>query len=58
MELIFDLNVLLRRDSEWDDTNAKSLLKFAEQHKFKIGWQLGNGNEIYYNTHYIKHHFY
>jgi hypothetical protein len=43
MKLLFDLNVLLRKGNEWDDTNAHQLIKFADKNNFKIAWQLGNG---------------
>jgi hypothetical protein len=43
MDLIFDLNALLRDGKKWDDTNAKELIAFANKHNLKISWQLGNG---------------
>jgi hypothetical protein len=43
MDLIFDLNALLRSGKDWDDKNAIELLNFANSHNLKISWQLGNG---------------
>lgn len=44
MDLIFDLNALLRSGKDWDDTNAIELLNFASSHNLKISWELGNGS--------------
>lgn len=43
---MFDLNVLLRKNSSWDSTNARKLMDFIIFHNFyrDINFQLGNGN--------------
>jgi len=43
-QLIFDLNVLLRKEGfEWDTSNARLLLTYAEERNFSnISWELGN----------------
>ncbi|KAJ1524818.1 hypothetical protein ONE63_009688 [Megalurothrips usitatus] len=43
MNLLFDLNVLLRRPSgKWDPTNALKLIKFSQKNNLTLDWQLGN----------------
>jgi hypothetical protein len=43
LQLLFDLNVLLRNGTEWDSSNARLLLDFSDKLRFNISWQLGNG---------------
>ncbi|KAJ9597244.1 hypothetical protein L9F63_011918 [Diploptera punctata] len=42
LHLLFDLNVLLRTDSQWNDSNARVLLNFSDKRDYIINWQLGN----------------
>ncbi|XP_021921149.1 heparanase-like isoform X2 [Zootermopsis nevadensis] len=42
LQLLFDLNVLLRNGTEWDSSNARLLLDFSDKLNFDISWQLGN----------------
>ncbi|KAL5017992.1 hypothetical protein ScPMuIL_003714 [Solemya velum] len=43
-EMIFDLNVLIRKNGHWDPSNAISLLKYSASKGYKItGFELGNG---------------
>lgn len=43
LDLLFDLNVLLRNGTQWDSSNARVLLEYSDRHRFNISWQLGNG---------------
>jgi nicotinamide riboside kinase len=43
LDLLFDLNVLLRNGTQWDSSNARLLLEYSNRHRFNISWQLGNG---------------
>jgi heparanase 1 len=43
LDLLFDLNVLLRNGTRWDSSNARLLLEYSDRRRFSIGWQLGNG---------------
>ncbi|XP_065342829.1 heparanase-like [Cloeon dipterum] len=47
MDMIFDLNALLRKGEDWDDTNAKELLDYASKQELKLHWQLGNEPNAY-----------
>ncbi|XP_059468626.1 heparanase-like [Neocloeon triangulifer] len=47
MDMIFDLNALLRNGKVWDDTNAKELLAYANGLNLKLNWQLGNEPNAY-----------
>ncbi|XP_072020825.1 heparanase-like [Amphiura filiformis] len=50
-DVLFDLNMLLRRGSKWDSTNAELLMQYTKKKGFQIaGWQLGN------EPNHIKHH--
>ncbi|CAG9781724.1 unnamed protein product [Diatraea saccharalis] len=42
IKLMFTLNLLLRDHHAWDERNARELIKFSNQNKFDIDWQLGN----------------
>ncbi|XP_063237070.1 heparanase-like isoform X1 [Bacillus rossius redtenbacheri] len=42
VQLLFDLNALLRNGDNWDPTNAKQLLDFSDEHNLSATWQLGN----------------
>ena len=42
-QMMFDLNVLLRRDSVWDSRNARTLLNYTINKGYSINLQLGNG---------------
>ncbi|XP_069687976.1 heparanase-like isoform X2 [Periplaneta americana] len=42
LELLFDLNVLLRNQSQWDSSNARQLIEFSDKFGFNVSWQLGN----------------
>ncbi|XP_077534533.1 heparanase [Haemaphysalis longicornis] len=44
-ELLFSLNGLNRRSGAWDSSNAVRLLRFSDQLKFRVHWQLGSGLE-------------
>ncbi|KAK7792194.1 hypothetical protein R5R35_005148 [Gryllus longicercus] len=42
LQIVFDLNVLLRNHDKWDSSNALDLLQFSSQFDHNIVWQLGN----------------
>ena len=43
-DMLFDLNMLLRRGGSWDPTNAKALMAYTKMKGYQIaGWELGNG---------------
>lgn len=42
-EITFGLNVLLRRDDDWDTANAAQLLSYTHSKGYKVNWELGNG---------------
>lgn len=43
-DLIFDLNVLLRNNGNWDPTNAVKLMNYTVSKGYRMaGWELGNG---------------
>jgi hypothetical protein len=46
LDLLFDLNVLLRNGTQWDSSNARMLLEYSDRHRFNISWQLGNGTYL------------
>ncbi|XP_021350709.1 heparanase-like isoform X1 [Mizuhopecten yessoensis] len=42
-DFLFDLNVFLRKDGQWDSDNAKLLLKYTASKGYRLaGWELGN----------------
>lgn len=43
LDLIFDLNVLIRFNNSWNPTNAEEILKYSEDIACNTTWQLGNG---------------
>lgn len=42
LNLIYDLNVLLRNASGWNSSNAQALLNFSAKNGFQLNFQLGN----------------
>ena len=42
-KIVFTLNVQLRNYTEWDVSNAASLIDYTEQRGYKTSWALGNG---------------
>ncbi|KAH0615807.1 hypothetical protein JD844_026342 [Phrynosoma platyrhinos] len=43
LHLIFGLNALLRNgNSQWDSTNAKLILNYADSQNYRMSWELGN----------------
>ncbi|XP_050397952.2 heparanase isoform X2 [Patella vulgata] len=52
--LIFDFNVFLRKNGQWDPTNAKELLRYTVLKGYKpAGYELGNEpNSFYHNFHF------
>ncbi|XP_046383597.1 heparanase-like isoform X2 [Ischnura elegans] len=42
LDLIFDVNVLLRNGKHWDPTNAIKLINYSRDHELSLSWQLGN----------------
>ncbi|XP_020844092.1 heparanase [Phascolarctos cinereus] len=43
LQLIFGVNALIRKSNlQWDDSNAKLLLKYCTSQKYDISWELGN----------------
>lgn len=53
-EMIFDLNLLNRKNGEWNSTNAESLLRYAAIKGYKFNVELGNGKEGY--EHFANRH--
>ncbi|KAK6174483.1 hypothetical protein SNE40_017751 [Patella caerulea] len=53
-DLIFDFNVFLRKNGQWDPTNAIELLKYTVKQGYKpAGYELGNEpNSYYHNFHF------
>jgi hypothetical protein len=43
--LLFDLNVLLRKGDDWDASNAIKLMKYSIEHNYtwNLNFELGNG---------------
>lgn len=50
LKLLFSLNVLLRNETGWIDTNAKELISFTKFNNFKVDWQLGNEPNSFTHT--------
>jgi hypothetical protein len=46
LDLLFDLNVLLRNGTRWDSSNARLLLEYSDRLGFNVSWQLGNGKSL------------
>ncbi|KAK6174478.1 hypothetical protein SNE40_017748 [Patella caerulea] len=47
-DLIFDLNVFLRKDGHWDPTNAIELLKYTIEKGYRLtGFELGNELDVF-----------
>ncbi|KAG8234047.1 hypothetical protein J437_LFUL014772 [Ladona fulva] len=42
LDLLFDLNVLLRKGGNWDPSNAIELIQFSKRNNLNLSWQLGN----------------
>ncbi|XP_053114537.1 heparanase isoform X2 [Hemicordylus capensis] len=40
--LIFGLNALLRKDSQWNSSNAQLVLDYANSQNYNMSWELGN----------------
>jgi hypothetical protein len=53
LQLLFDLNVLLRNGTEWDSSNARQLLDFSDKHRYNISWQLGNGTVLLWSLYFV-----
>uniref|UniRef100_A0A3Q2XZT2 Heparanase n=1 Tax=Hippocampus comes TaxID=109280 RepID=A0A3Q2XZT2_HIPCM len=44
LDLIFGLNALLRNDdNSWNSSNAQALLRYCEERRYRLSWELGNG---------------
>ncbi|XP_033119421.1 heparanase-like isoform X2 [Anneissia japonica] len=39
---IFDVNVLLRNGSDWDDSNFRKILSYNSKQGYQVYWELGN----------------
>ena len=42
-DFIFGLNVLLRKNGSWDDTDAEELMMYTTSKGYQVNWELGNG---------------
>ncbi|XP_019728319.1 heparanase isoform X2 [Hippocampus comes] len=43
LDLIFGLNALLRNDdNSWNSSNAQALLRYCEERRYRLSWELGN----------------
>ncbi|XP_077441962.1 heparanase [Vanacampus margaritifer] len=43
LELIFGLNALLRNaDNSWNASNAQALLRYCQERRYRVSWELGN----------------
>lgn len=43
MEIFYGLNALLRsRNGTWDSRNAETMIKFSNDNRLKVNWELGN----------------
>ncbi|XP_064600893.1 heparanase-like [Liolophura sinensis] len=49
-EMIFDLNLLNRKNGVWDSTDAESLLRYAANKGYKLNFELGNEPELYFRV--------
>lgn len=50
LEPIFGLNALIRfKNGTWDSTNAHTLFKFSQEHKYFVNWELGNEPNLFKN---------
>ena len=45
-DIIFGLNVLLRKNGAWDSANAEELLIYTTSKGYKVNWELGNGRRL------------
>ena len=45
-DIIFGLNVLLRKNGSWDSANAEELLTYTTSKGYKVNWELGNGRRL------------
>ena len=45
-DIIFGLNVLLRKNGAWDSANAEELLTYTTSKGYKVNWELGNGRRL------------
>ena len=45
-DLIFGLNVLLRKNGAWDSTDAEELMTYTTSKGYKVNWELGNGRKL------------
>ncbi|XP_048250533.1 heparanase-like isoform X1 [Haliotis rufescens] len=51
VKLIFDLNILLRKQGKWDPSNAELLLKYSSQKGYHIaGFELGNEPNVFHHN--------
>ncbi|XP_061553846.1 heparanase isoform X2 [Phycodurus eques] len=43
LDLVFGLNALLRNaDNSWNASNARALLRYCEERRYRVSWELGN----------------
>ncbi|XP_057686572.1 heparanase [Corythoichthys intestinalis] len=43
LDLVFGLNALLRSaDGSWNSSNARQLLRYCEERRYRLSWELGN----------------
>lgn len=48
LDLVFGLNLLLRKNSHWNSSNAIKLFKYLSKRQINItGWELGNGQLVF-----------
>ena len=45
-DLIFGLNVLLRKNGAWDSADAEELMTYTTSKGYKVNWELGNGMKL------------
>ena len=45
-DLIFGLNVLLRKNGAWDSRDAEELMTYTTSKGYKVNWELGNGRKL------------
>ena len=45
-DLIFGLNVLLRKNGAWDSTDAEELMTYTTSKGYRVNWELGNGRKL------------
>ncbi|XP_077992425.1 heparanase-like isoform X1 [Glandiceps talaboti] len=46
-DMIFGLNVLIRRDNHWDPRNALKLFNYSIQKGYQLNWELGNEPNLF-----------